>query len=288
MKEPISGPFRIFHTKVAYGKETLYFSTQPKDDFLHIYSYAESEFQKKKQFHLYSHGWVFQYIAEGRGTLISADEIYPLEPGCLFLQHPDEEYQIKISNKSDLKKLHLGLDNNIVATSILTICELKEKVIFPESEAISFRKFFSQGKELIVENSTDVHQKLSLFAYQFFKEFRSKKTFPDSDSKYIQAINILRSNLRKKYTLDSLGQLFGTSSRSLYRLFQKNFHCSPHEYLIRLRMENAKQLLSVPSLSIYDIAGECGYSTPSQFACDFRSRFGMTPHQYRMGLLPKK
>lgn len=67
--------------------------------------------------------------------------------------------------------------------------------------------------------------------------------------------------------------------------FSKVFHEETGEtyskYLIRLRMNKAKQLLKTSTLKIYEIAEQVGYSDFRHFSKTFKEIEGMTPGQYR-------
>ena len=53
------------------------------------------------------------------------------------------------------------------------------------------------------------------------------------------------------------------------------------EYITRIRIEKAKNLMENPSLSIADIAEMTGFTSQSYFSTAFKSQTGMTPSQYR-------
>jgi AraC family transcriptional regulator len=65
------------------------------------------------------------------------------------------------------------------------------------------------------------------------------------------------------------------------RLFKKTTGFSPSQYLIRLRMAEARRLLRETERSVIEIGLEVGYSSPSHFAQIFRREVGITPTDYR-------
>jgi AraC family transcriptional regulator len=56
---------------------------------------------------------------------------------------------------------------------------------------------------------------------------------------------------------------------------------SPHQYLIRQRVERAKQLLKQREQAIASVAMDCGFANQSHFAKCFRQYTGMNPKQFR-------
>lgn len=56
---------------------------------------------------------------------------------------------------------------------------------------------------------------------------------------------------------------------------------SPKQFIIELRMQKAKQLLSEGRLKIWAIAEACGFSGCYHFCKSFKQHVGITPNEYR-------
>ncbi|MDO5422947.1 MAG: response regulator [Eubacteriales bacterium] len=76
------------------------------------------------------------------------------------------------------------------------------------------------------------------------------------------------------------GQVFLNASY-LSRLFRKETGEKLSDYIVRVRMEHAKELLAQTGEKVTFIAQRLGYSNDSYFIKTFRSSVGMTPHEYR-------
>jgi hypothetical protein len=68
---------------------------------------------------------------------------------------------------------------------------------------------------------------------------------------------------------------------SLRHSFTKAFGCSPREMMLRLRMQQAKNLLLETSLSVKDISARVGYPRQHEFARAFHDRVGVSPSAWR-------
>jgi transcriptional regulator GlxA family with amidase domain len=79
----------------------------------------------------------------------------------------------------------------------------------------------------------------------------------------------------------AMTHMAGLPERSFVRRFTKATGMSPLEYVHRLRIEEAKQMLETGDAPVETIAGEVGYQDTSFFGRLFRRRVGMTPTQYR-------
>jgi AraC-like DNA-binding protein len=65
------------------------------------------------------------------------------------------------------------------------------------------------------------------------------------------------------------------------RLFRDTFDTTPHQYLIHRRIEKAKELLRVRSLSVTDVCFEVGFQSLGSFSALFRKCVGDAPIKYR-------
>ena len=81
--------------------------------------------------------------------------------------------------------------------------------------------------------------------------------------------------------IEKLARDAGISSTQLRRNFQKWFGSSPREYLNRLRLEDARQLLENSDLSVTEIADRIGFLSPPHFNRLFKQVYGLPPAQYR-------
>jgi DNA-binding response OmpR family regulator len=73
----------------------------------------------------------------------------------------------------------------------------------------------------------------------------------------------------------------GVSRALLYNKMKAITGTGAKEYITRIRIEKAKNLMENPSLSIADIAEMTGFTSQSYFSTAFKSQTGMTPSQYR-------
>jgi AraC-like DNA-binding protein len=65
------------------------------------------------------------------------------------------------------------------------------------------------------------------------------------------------------------------------RSFRDTFETTPHQYLIKKRIEKAKWLLRARSLSVTDICFEVGFESLGSFSSLFRKCVGDAPNNYR-------
>ena len=85
-------------------------------------------------------------------------------------------------------------------------------------------------------------------------------------------------------SLDELSGIADMSPKYFCRFFHAMAHRSPIDYLNYYRIERACCLLENDSVSITEIAYDCGFSDTSYFIRTFKKYKGLTPKQYRLRL----
>ena len=73
----------------------------------------------------------------------------------------------------------------------------------------------------------------------------------------------------------------GVSRFHFARSFKTTFGVSPRQYILRRRIERARDLLLSSDLPTTEIATLSGFGGPMQFATAFRKYVGLSPSQYR-------
>lgn len=82
-------------------------------------------------------------------------------------------------------------------------------------------------------------------------------------------------------TIEQLSDRVALSPYYLIRLFRRTYKQTPHQYLIRLRITRAKELLSGSDLSITEICADVGFESLGSFSALFRKTVGISPSAYR-------
>ncbi len=90
----------------------------------------------------------------------------------------------------------------------------------------------------------------------------------------------IKDNLAEKITLASLADLLHLSPFHFARMFKESFGDSPANFVIRQRIERAKDFLK-SNATLTFIANECGFSHQSHFNNYFKKHTGITPAAYR-------
>lgn len=95
------------------------------------------------------------------------------------------------------------------------------------------------------------------------------------------AQSYLAANLSRSVSVADAARAAGLSEAHFSRQFRRRTGLSPHQYLLRLRVDRAKECLREPDGSVKRAAFDCGFSSESNFIAAFSRLVGMTPGEYR-------
>jgi PAS domain S-box-containing protein len=106
-------------------------------------------------------------------------------------------------------------------------------------------------------------------------------------SEFRECIDFMQQNFMNNISIKSLAELSCMSLSTFERKFKKHFGCSPNQYIKRLRLEEACQLL-VAGYNIQRVALDCGFCDQSYFTREFRLLMGLTPRKYQLKYVNKE
>jgi AraC family transcriptional regulator len=93
--------------------------------------------------------------------------------------------------------------------------------------------------------------------------------------------DLVDAKIEHDLSLDEMAQSVSLSTAHFARMFRKSTGETPHQFVLRLRLERAKMMLRAPDARILDVAVACGFKTQQHFAQVFRDVCGVRPTEYR-------
>ena len=94
-------------------------------------------------------------------------------------------------------------------------------------------------------------------------------------------LEFIQAHLNEQLSLETLAQQVGFSPHHFAQLFRRATGTSPHQFVLRQRLERAQWLLQETELPLAQVAGECGFAHQSHLTQVFKRHLGRTPHAYR-------
>lgn len=146
------------------------------------------------------------------------------------------------------------------------------------------------GKELQVISPSGITLSVSLFAQlvawlaRWYETPRSDKKADTHVLHLARAISHIETCFDQPLDTNELAKISNMSLRSFYRAFNEAFSESPSNYINRIRIHKAIELMNDPRKNITDIAFETGFNDSNYFARAFRTIMEESPSSYRKKL----
>lgn len=118
------------------------------------------------------------------------------------------------------------------------------------------------------------------------REFKTNMAQPltslqDSGSYISLAQDYIRTYFSSNISLQDICNEIHVSQYHFIRTFVKKTGMTPHKYLLLIRMEKAKELLSAGQYSVAETAMLCGYESIANFSTTFKNSVGLSPVSYK-------
>lgn len=265
----VSTPSKAAKSAFFYVQEVGHFQTLPG-------YFTERE-------HLNS--YLIVYTTAGKGYLNYRNRSYALGPGqCFFIDCMERHhYTTDQQNLWEISWVHMnggtsrGYYEQFAKNSepVLTIDAqshipdmLKQLIRLHKQK--DFRTEPLSSKLLV-----DLLTEILIIAY---------KPQPDSDALPAflpPVVDYLEKHYNEKIRLDRLAVMFAMNKFHLAKEFKKYIGYTPNEYVINLRINEAKEWLKHTSVSVEEIAVNVGIDNVSHFINLFKTRAEMTPLAFR-------
>lgn len=104
----------------------------------------------------------------------------------------------------------------------------------------------------------------------------------DNYRKISEAVDYLHKHyLENNFKINTLYDISGISPRYFNTLFFKEFKTTPKEYIVSLKINQAKELLKSEKYSVTEVAFHLGYGDIYHFSKTFKAKTGYTPSEFR-------
>lgn len=242
-----------------------------------IYNYEELSFQiltidsyvhKKGVFRVNARPYAaFSFRISGTGSFDVAGKRFSTSPGDVLFIPADTSYKVEYSDSESIV-VHLRSCNYHEA----------ENISLENSAAIGrlFRHLLSEWSEQHSVNQA----KASI--YEILEKIDLDKKKSEEDTAFTRCVSYIDAHFGEpELDISEVCRIGFISTSSLQRAFQAHFGLSPKQYLMKLRMNRALELLSENLLSVKEISFRCGFRDEKYFSRVFKQKYGCPPSEMR-------
>lgn len=254
-------------------------------------------------------GFSLKIPQEGREKYIIGNKAFTVGPGEYFLTNNGQVVGYELKNEIPIKGLCVYLDETLVRKSLsqfsfserhlldspddLRIEELiSGKFVFDQGPLYPFIKKFTLGKVgdlsqeelelwfyevgLAIGTQILLHQKRKLNL-----GIKKKSTRDEIYERLQVAKQFLHDQLNRPLSIKEVADCASFSEFHFIRSFKLCFGTSPYQYLTKIRIERAKELIRSQCYPLAEIAIICGFHDEFMFSKIFKKVTGMPPSIYR-------
>lgn len=228
------------------------------------------------------------YVLKGNGSFFVDEEVFDVSEDDLIIVNPNVMHTEMSKGESPLQYIVLGIEG-LQFTSLSSQQEMNDYSVHNyqnyKHEILFYLKTLLQEVNYKDEDYETVCQ--NLLEVLIINMVRRTKTnlIVAPAQKVTKECRFIEQYINNHYTEDITLELLSEKAFMnkfyLVHAFKQYKGISPINYLIRLRIKNAKELLETTNYSISQISSSCGFSSQSYFSQVFKKETGMTPNEYR-------
>lgn len=228
------------------------------------------------------------YNLEGEGLFKSATVPETiLRPGDMFLLFPGEWHSYHPLEGSGWKSFWIGFKGKNVDDRVKAGFLSPQKPIYHVGFSMDIQHIYQKAYETAMEEAAYCQQTLAGIVNHLIGLMYSleRNMQLNKNSQQVDIINKarmrIRESLEKKVTIQDISQELGISYSNFRKLFKEYTGVAPATYQDDLRLQRAKELLSITDESIKEIAYKLNYESPDYFSSKFKLKTGLKPSDYR-------
>lgn len=179
---------------------------------------------------------------------------------------------------ADMMKLQLFYMNfiNRIAGACLPECEAYADELAMQCMTV-MRELIYIGSDTIVTEMWDCLKKFVEKLVEVYQENNGKRKHWMID----QVLQYVEENYNTALSTKDIAGRFFMNTSYFSKLFHEQMGCTFSNYLINVRVEKAKMMLTQTNMKLYDIAEAVGYTNVQYFSTIFKEKEGLTPSAFR-------
>ncbi len=233
--------------------------------------------------------FLLHYVIDGKGVYTCGRQNYTLTAGHCFVILPNELYAYKSDAADPWTYGWIGCKGAVMRQVMESLGVSSQYPILYVGENDALLSAMERIEQSCMKFDFKSELETSAYTMLFLSQLIALSTDREKplNSEFLESRMILERGIKwltahyhKPITVETLASYLGYHRSHISRLFKKYTGLSTKYYLIQLRMQRAKSLLST-SLGVEEIAFSIGYTDASQFSKQFKQWTGVSPTEYR-------
>lgn len=112
-------------------------------------------------------------------------------------------------------------------------------------------------------------------------EYQEQKNANRSLEKIEKVKTYIEKNIGSDLSLYILADMISVTPQYLCRLFKEHTGMNYHDYITKLKMKKAAELIKLTNMTVNEVSEKLGYNNSSYFIRKFKENYGLTPGEFR-------
>jgi AraC-like DNA-binding protein len=226
--------------------------------------------------------YVFEYILEGEGTVITDGKRFKAKKGDVYILHRQSNHEYFCDRTDPWTKIWFNAKGHLI-DSLIQIYKLNQtNHIYNADVSRLFFELLDKARQAKISNSSFIKDASLIFHELVLSLYPYVHKNPEAFSKEAGVLKeYLDQNNKNKFGLKELSEQIYHSPSQTIRIFKKAFGITPYQYLMNQKIELAKLLLLNTNKSIKEIAAELNFCDEHYFSNYFTQRIGLAPLKFR-------
>ena len=208
---------------------------------------------------------LLHFVKSGKGMVYKQDASYSVGAGQAFLILPDEVVTYTADAEDPWSYQWIGFDGRLAEafSHLPTVFRLSSTYI----------------QAMLDTNGRDLREyRIAAILFEMYASlFSEKKAAHD----YVRRVkDYIRAVYMQEISVEEIAKSMNLNRRYLSRFFKEKTGMTVQDYLIHVRMEEAKRLL-LQGKSVNEASVLCGYRDPFHFSKMFKRLFGISPGAWK-------
>jgi len=230
-------------------------------------------------------------VLKGRGSFEAGGRRYPCAEGDTFVIFPGILFRYEADREEPWQYCWVGFKGSRSRGLLDELGITPAVPVIRQSGGTAVRGLYKQLRASLKREDSDLLADLEasgilrLLLTRFVEANREAMPVPEhplaeTDRRLDRIISWLLLQYAQPISVQQIADTFGYHRTHLSRIFKQRTGLSPVQFLFKIRMEKAQQLLRT-SLSVMEVAASVGFADPLYFSKQFHRWASMSPSAYR-------
>ncbi len=224
------------------------------------------------------------YVIEGESFFRSFIGETRISPGSLILIPPGERYSYQYNSILGINEYSIGFDGEIPHQWFSNHILHPDFMVYEYGMSRSMISLFEGALGIAKKQEDGFQQMLASSIMNIIAKMYIRRTYQfnnEQNGTLLDAAKVLfQENLYEKFDVETICQQLKVNYYSLRSYFKEHTGYSPYQYLLNMKIEKAKELLTVGTLSVKEVSFTLAFDSPYYFSRLFKAKTGVSPSKW--------